>query len=176
MPPVPSVRQQPFVGAPAAPAVLLKLTDIPDTDPTQSLLELTDKCCCSSSTYSPGRQAGPRHGPHSCLANTDAHRPGRHDGGGVEVRAPSLAIATEDTDGHWSWPIVPDHYDTTAIVRPAVARAVFELGLRNLRRLQYHDPAAPGWHAIARLLRPLEAVNAHSTRRPLHTAGGPCST
>jgi hypothetical protein len=29
-----------------------------------------------------------------------------------------------------------------------------------LRRLQYHDPSAPGWRVIRRLLRPLETVNA----------------
>ena len=39
-------------------------------------------------------------------------------------------------------------------------RRIAALGVRNLRRLQYHDPAAPGWRVIARLLRPLEAVNA----------------
>ncbi|WP_411130391.1 tyrosine-type recombinase/integrase [Streptomyces sp. x-19] len=76
------------------------------------------------------------------------------------MRASSLAIATVDTDGRWSWPIVRDRYDTTVAVRPAEARAVLELGVRNLRRLQYHDPAAPGWRVIARLLGPLEAVNA----------------
>ncbi|WP_328411980.1 hypothetical protein [Nocardia sp. NBC_00403] len=32
--------------------------------------------------------------------------------------------------------------------------------MRNLRRLQHHDPAAPGWRVIRRLLRPIEAVNA----------------
>ncbi len=46
------------------------------------------------------------------------------------------------------------------IVRPAEARAVSDLGVRNLRRLQYHDPSAPGWRVIARLLGPLEEVNA----------------
>ncbi|MEU9247657.1 hypothetical protein [Streptomyces sp. NPDC048385] len=76
------------------------------------------------------------------------------------MRTTSLVITTEDTDGHWSWPVVPDRYDTTVAVRSAEARAVLELGVRNLRRLQYHDPAAPGWRVIARLLGPLEAVNA----------------
>ena len=32
--------------------------------------------------------------------------------------------------------------------------------MRDLRRLQYHDPNAPGWRVIRRLLNPLEAVNA----------------
>ncbi|WP_329142509.1 hypothetical protein OIU91_02550 [Streptomyces sp. NBC_01456] len=76
------------------------------------------------------------------------------------MSAPSLVIATEDAGGRWSWPIVPGRYDTTVAVRPVEARAVLELGVRNLRRLQYHDPAAPGWRVIARLLGPLEAVNA----------------
>ncbi|ELB92897.1 hypothetical protein Rwratislav_11758 [Rhodococcus wratislaviensis IFP 2016] len=39
-------------------------------------------------------------------------------------------------------------------------RAIGELGVRNLRRLQYHDPNAPGWRVIGRLLRTLETVNA----------------
>lgn len=76
------------------------------------------------------------------------------------MRASSLVIVTEDTDGRWSWPIVPDRYDTAVAVRPAETQAVLELGVRNLRRLQYHDPAAPGWRVITRLLDPLEAVNA----------------
>ncbi|MCD5316816.1 hypothetical protein LR394_38570 [Kineosporia babensis] len=32
--------------------------------------------------------------------------------------------------------------------------------MHNLRRLQHHDPHAPDWRKIARLLAPLEAVNA----------------
>ncbi|MGW1784867.1 hypothetical protein ACWCQQ_38035 [Streptomyces sp. NPDC002143] len=76
------------------------------------------------------------------------------------MTASSLVIVTKNSDGRWSWPIVPDRYDTTVAVRPAEARAVLELGVRNLRRLQFHDPAAPGRRVIARLLGPLEAVNA----------------
>ncbi|WP_331772910.1 hypothetical protein OG948_56655 (plasmid) [Embleya sp. NBC_00888] len=39
-------------------------------------------------------------------------------------------------------------------------RAIDELGVRNLRRLQRHDPHAPGWRVIGGPLAPLEAVNA----------------
>jgi integrase len=45
-------------------------------------------------------------------------------------------------------------------MRPEETRAIQQLGVRNLRRLQYHDPSAPGWRVIWRLLRPLETVNA----------------
>jgi hypothetical protein len=34
-----------MIGITAAPAALLKLIDIPDADPTQSLLELIDRRC-----------------------------------------------------------------------------------------------------------------------------------
>lgn len=33
------------------------------------------------------------------------------------------------------------------------------MGVDNLRRLQRHDPSAPGWRVIRRLPRPLETVN-----------------
>ncbi|MCW1100158.1 hypothetical protein OJ963_41005 [Streptomyces sp. RS2] len=76
------------------------------------------------------------------------------------MTAPLSAVAAENGAGRWSWPISPPR-DTAALgVRPAEARAVADLGLRNLRRLQYYDPSAPGWRVIARLLGPLEAVNA----------------
>jgi integrase len=63
-------------------------------------------------------------------------------------------------DGRWHWPIPADHYDTATHVRVAEAKAISELRLENLRRLQRHDPAAPGWAVIRRLLQPLEAANA----------------
>ncbi|MFF8029681.1 hypothetical protein ACFZDJ_53540 [Streptomyces sp. NPDC007896] len=68
---VSSVMPQPAVASAqmAVAAVLLKLTDIPDADPTQPLLELTDRRCSPSSTYSiwlhsvgDGRKPGT--GPH----------------------------------------------------------------------------------------------------------------
>ncbi|MGW7442795.1 hypothetical protein [Kitasatospora sp. NPDC054795] len=76
------------------------------------------------------------------------------------MTAPLPAIAAEDGAGRWSWPISRPRDNASVAVRPAEARAVADLGLRNLRRLQYHDPSAPGWRVIARLLVPLEAVNA----------------
>ena len=60
----------------------------------------------------------------------------------------------------WRSPLSGHRFDTTIEVRAPEAQAITELGLRNLRRLQYHDPAAPGWLAIRRLLRPPEVVNA----------------
>ncbi|MBO3746158.1 hypothetical protein J5X84_08800 [Streptosporangiaceae bacterium NEAU-GS5] len=48
----------------------------------------------------------------------------------------------------------------TVEVRADEMRGIAEFGVRNLRRLQYHDRSAPGWTTIGRLLRPLEVVNA----------------
>lgn len=76
------------------------------------------------------------------------------------MTAPLQAIAAEDGAERWSWPISPPRDDAAVAVRPAEARAVANLGVRNFRRLQYHDPSAPGWRVITRLLVPLEAVNA----------------
>jgi len=76
------------------------------------------------------------------------------------VNTSRLALPAENGPERWSWPIIPDHYDTAVEVRPAEAVAVSELGVRNLRRLKDHDPSAAGWRVIHRLLVPLEAVNA----------------
>jgi hypothetical protein len=46
------------------------------------------------------------------------------------------------------------------VVRAEEAAAIAELGVSNLRRLKTGDPAASGWQAITRLVRPLDAVNA----------------
>ncbi|MGH8917318.1 MAG: hypothetical protein ACRD0H_03110, partial [Actinomycetes bacterium] len=71
---------------------------------------------------------------------------------------PSAAGAA--TQSRWRSPLAGRRFDTTVAVRPEEARAITELGVRNLRRLQHHDPSAPGWRVIRRLLQPLEAVNA----------------
>ena len=71
-----------------------------------------------------------------------------------------LTLPAENGPERWSWPIIPDHYDTAVEVQPAEAVAVSELGVRNLRRLKDQDPSAAGWRVIHRLLVPLEAVNA----------------
>ncbi|RYF60368.1 MAG: hypothetical protein EOO27_06075 [Comamonadaceae bacterium] len=52
-------------------------------------------------------------------------------------------------------------------------RAIGELGVRNLRWLQYHDPHVSGWRVIGRLLRPLETVNAGLVRLPPRIDGAP---
>jgi hypothetical protein len=46
------------------------------------------------------------------------------------------------------------------VVRAEEAAAIAALEVANLRRLKTGDPAAPGWRAITRLPRPLDAVNA----------------
>ncbi|MFL9652097.1 tyrosine-type recombinase/integrase [Streptomyces sp. PB17] len=71
-----------------------------------------------------------------------------------------LALPAENGPERWSWPIIPDHYDTAVEVRPSEAVAVSELGVRNLRRLKDHDSSAADWRVIQRLMVPLEAVNA----------------
>ncbi len=60
----------------------------------------------------------------------------------------------------WRSPLAGRRFDTSVAVRPEEALAIQELGVDNLRRLQRHDPSAPGWRMIRRLLRPLDAVNA----------------
>lgn len=42
----------------------------------------------------------------------------------------------------WTSPLAGHHFDTSIELRPLEARAVTELGILNLRRLQYHDPTA----------------------------------
>jgi integrase len=76
------------------------------------------------------------------------------------VTAPLSGAAGPAPESRWRSAITGHRFDTTVAVRPEEARAITELGVRNLRRLQYHDPSAPGWRVIGRLLRPLEAVNA----------------
>ncbi|WP_282204177.1 hypothetical protein [Kitasatospora fiedleri] len=51
------------------------------------------------------------------------------------MTAPLPAIAAEDGAGRWSSPISPPRDTAAVAVRPAEARAVADLGIRNLRRL-----------------------------------------
>jgi hypothetical protein len=60
--------------------------------------------------------------------------------------------------GRWSPPVIRPRM--RVVVRAEEAAAITGLGLPTLRRLKTGDPAAPGWRVIARLLRPLDAVNA----------------
>jgi integrase len=76
------------------------------------------------------------------------------------VTAPAALVAVPGDSGCWRWPIDPDRYDTTRMVRAAEKQAIAELGVDNLRRLARHDPAAPGWRQIRRLLRPLDDAGA----------------
>ncbi|MBH0122767.1 hypothetical protein I0Q12_26045 [Rhodococcus sp. CX] len=72
-----------------------------------------------------------------------------------------LSGMTDDVlESRWCSPLVEHHFDTAIEVRVEEAAAIGELGVRNLRRLQHHDPTAPRWRGIERLLQPLEAVNA----------------
>jgi hypothetical protein len=58
--------------------------------------------------------------------------------------------------GSWQWPVDAARYDTAPLLRVAELEAIAELGPGNLRRLARHDPAAPGWQQVWRLLRPLD--------------------
>ncbi|WEB44706.1 tyrosine-type recombinase/integrase [Streptomyces yunnanensis] len=69
-------------------------------------------------------------------------------------------LTMPDSSDRWTWPIDPGRYDTAAAVRPAEKQAIAELGLVNLRRMARHDPDAPGWRVVRRLLRPLDNVAA----------------
>jgi integrase len=60
--------------------------------------------------------------------------------------------------GRWAPPVTRPRL--RVVVQPEEAAAVTELGLPTLRRLKTGDPAAPGWRVIARLVRPLDTVNA----------------
>ncbi|MFJ8010327.1 hypothetical protein [Streptomyces fagopyri] len=82
------------------------------------------------------------------------------------MTAAPQAIAAKDSAGRWSWPISPPQRNTAAAARPAQARTVADLGVRNLRRLHYHDPSAPDWRAIARPPSPPETVNAAPNSPP----------
>jgi hypothetical protein len=84
---------------------------------------------------------------------------GSHRGwrrGGVPVTVPVSRLAMSDHPGRWRWPIDPRRYDTARAVSVAEKEAIAELGVDNLRRLARHDPTAPGWRVIRRLLRPLD--------------------
>jgi integrase len=76
------------------------------------------------------------------------------------VSAPLSGAVNPAPESRWRSPVIAHRFDTTVAVRPEEADAIHVLGVRNLRWLQYHDPSAPGWRVIGRLLRPLEAVNA----------------
>jgi hypothetical protein len=76
------------------------------------------------------------------------------------VTAPKSSAAAVALESRWLSPLADRRFNTTLAVHPEEARAITELGVRNLRRLRYHDPAAPGWRVSRRLLRPVEAVNA----------------
>ena len=76
------------------------------------------------------------------------------------MTASSTLAAVGRGDGRWTWPLDAGEFDTTIALRGNERRAIAELGSVNLRRLQRQDASAPGWSAVRRLLRPLDAVNA----------------
>lgn len=81
--------------------------------------------------------------------------------GTAPVTAPQpVSTAGTAPVSRWRSPLSGRRFDTAKALRPQEAQAITELGVRNLRRLKHHDPAASGWPTIQRLLRPVETVNA----------------
>jgi hypothetical protein len=66
------------------------------------------------------------------------------------------AAGRHGSPGSWQWTVDAARYDTAPLLRAAELDAIAELGPGNLRRLARHDPAAPGWQQVRRLLRPLD--------------------
>jgi integrase len=75
------------------------------------------------------------------------------------VTALKVVRAGEQSPDRWRSPMAGHHFDSEPRVRPEEAEAIRALGVRNLRRLQYHDPHALGWQMIRRLTLPVEVVN-----------------
>ncbi|WP_369275795.1 tyrosine-type recombinase/integrase [Streptomyces sp. R11] len=71
----------------------------------------------------------------------------------------TTAPLPEDTGGRWCSPIDLKRYERSPGLSEADLHAIRRLDLRNLRRLRYHDPDAPQWAALSRLLHPLQDVN-----------------
>jgi hypothetical protein len=75
------------------------------------------------------------------------------------VSTPTPISTILEEAGRWRWPISARSYDT-AVVRTAEKQAITKLGVDNLRQPARHDPAAPQWQVIRRLMRPLNDVSA----------------
>lgn len=60
----------------------------------------------------------------------------------------------------WRSPIREQRYARLPLIFASEVRAISELGISNLRRLHDYNAMSPGWEAIARLLGPLEAIDA----------------
>jgi site-specific recombinase XerD len=102
-------------------------------------------------------KAQPGHAAYSRPARPGPDQRRGHGGGPVT----SISTAGRaDSSGPWQWPVDAARYDTAPLLRAAEQDAVAELGPGNLRRLARHDPAAPGWKQIRRLLRPLDDATA----------------
>ena len=59
------------------------------------------------------------------------------------MTAPLSGTLDLDTESRWCSPLVGHQFGTTIDLRDDEVRAIGELGVRNLRRLQYHDPHSP---------------------------------
>lgn len=93
------------------------------------------------------------------------------------MSAAPVKVGRSAGDQRWQWPINAQRHDTRLTVRAAERQTIDRIGVENLRRLQRHDPADPGWAAIGRLLRPLDEANAtldspptSHRRRAMHDA------
>lgn len=93
------------------------------------------------------------------MAHRHAHRRLHGRTGIVAVTGGQTESGGATPSIRWCSPLTGRRFDTSVDVRPDEARAITGLGVRNLRRMQYYDPAAPGWTLIRRLLLPIETVN-----------------
>lgn len=66
----------------------------------------------------------------------------------------------------WSSPLAGNHYDRMPLVLASEQRAIYELGLANLRRRRGYDRHAPQWNVIGRLLAPLDAISSSFSIAP----------
>lgn len=64
------------------------------------------------------------------------------------MTASSPVAALGAVEGRWTWPIDAGEFDTTITLCGKEKRAIADLGTVNMRRLQRHDPSAPGWSAV----------------------------
>jgi integrase len=72
----------------------------------------------------------------------------------------ATSASTTDTSLSWPWPVEPDRYDRRPELTGDEREALVSLGTDLRRYPGGHDPQAPQWKTVRRLLRPLDDVRA----------------